>query len=174
MTHPGSARLGQPDGDSGTRTDDMERTGDMEMARLRIGLGAAGAILGLAGVWFFVTGVPTAQWPGVFIWLGAVVIAHDAVIAPAAVLVGLALFAVLPGRLRKPMRMAALAFASVTLIRVPLLMTRRAASHGGSLGVSLLRQRLTHITDDSESENGAQRALGDSGPDGSEAVASPT
>lgn len=55
---------------------------------------------------------------------GWVVVAHDAVIAPAAVLIGLAVFAVAPGRLRAPMRVAALAVATVTLIGVPLLMTR--------------------------------------------------
>lgn len=104
----------------------MRRPGGLrtETARLRIALGASGVVLGLAGVWFFVTGVPASQWPGVFTWLGGVVIAHDAVIAPAAVLVGMAVFAVLPGRLRKPMRVAALAAASVALIGIPLLMTR--------------------------------------------------
>jgi len=124
MKRPASARTGQPDGGSGTRTDDVDRPDDLDMACLRIVLGASGVILGLAGVWFFVTGVPTRQWPAVLIWLGGVVIAHDAVIAPAAVLAGLALFAVLPGRLHKPMRVAALAIASVALISVPLLMTR--------------------------------------------------
>jgi len=52
------------------------------------------------------------------------VVGHDAVIAPAAVLIGLAVFAVTPGRLRATMRVAALALATVTLIGVPLLMTR--------------------------------------------------
>ena len=102
----------------------MNRTDGVAMTRLRIGLGATGVLLGLVGVWAFVSGVPSSQWPGAFIWLGGVVVAHDAVIAPTAVLVGLALFAVVPARLRAPMRVAALAFASVVLIGVPLLMTR--------------------------------------------------
>jgi len=71
-----------------------------------------------------VTGVPTRQWLGVFNWLGGVVVAHDAVIAPGAVLIGLAVFAIVPRRLRAPTRVAALAVATVALIGVPLLMTR--------------------------------------------------
>ena len=47
------------------------------MTRLRVGLGSAGVVLGLVGVWCFVTGVPSRQWPGVFTWLGGVVVAHD-------------------------------------------------------------------------------------------------
>ena len=94
------------------------------MTRLRVGLGSAGVVLGLVGVWCFVTGVPTRQWPGVFTWLGGVVVAHDAVIAPAAVLIGLAVFAAVPRRSRPPMRVAALAAATVAVIGVPLLMTR--------------------------------------------------
>jgi hypothetical protein len=102
----------------------MYRPDGVAMTRLRIGLGAAGVLVGLVGVWTFVTGVPSGQWPGVFIWLGGVVVAHDALIAPAAVLVGLAVFAVVPRRLRPPMRAAALAVASVILIGLPVLMTR--------------------------------------------------
>lgn len=94
------------------------------MMRLRVGLGAAGVLLILVGLWSFVTGVPTRQWPGVVTWLGGVVVAHDAVIAPAAVLIGLAVFAFLPRRLRPPMRVAAVGVATVALIGVPLLMTR--------------------------------------------------
>ncbi len=109
-----------------SRTDGvgMGRTDGVAMGRLRIGLGAAGVLLGLVGVWTFVTGVPSRQWPGVFTWLAGVVVAHDAVIAPAAVLGGLAVFAVVPRRVRPPMRVAALAVASVALIGVPVMMTR--------------------------------------------------
>ena len=91
---------------------------------VRIGLGAAGVAIGLVGVYAFVTAVPIRQWLGVFTWLGGVVVAHDALIAPAAVVAGLTLFAFTPTRLRAPMRVAALAVASVALIGVPLLMTR--------------------------------------------------
>lgn len=56
--------------------------------------------------------------------LGAAGVAHDAVIAPVAVLLGLAVFAVAPRRLLAPMRVAALAVVSVVLIGLPLLMTR--------------------------------------------------
>lgn len=94
------------------------------MMRVRVGLGAVGVAIGLVGVWTFLTGVPSGQWLGVLIWLGGVVVAHDAVIAPAAVVVGLAVFAILPRRSRAPLRVAALAAASVALIGVPLLMTR--------------------------------------------------
>ena len=36
------------------------------MARIRIGLGAAGVAIGLVGVYAFVTAVPSRQWLGVF------------------------------------------------------------------------------------------------------------
>lgn len=94
------------------------------MTRIRVCLAAAGVAIGLVGLYAFVTGVPSRQWLGVVTWLGGVVVVHDAVIAPVAVLLGLALFAVTPRRLRAPMRVAALAAACVALIGVPLLMTR--------------------------------------------------
>jgi hypothetical protein len=94
------------------------------MMRLRIGLGAVGVAIGLLGLYFFVTAVPSRQWLGVVTWLGAGVVAHDAVIAPAAVLLGLAVFALVPHRSRAPMRVAALGAASLLLIGVPLLVTR--------------------------------------------------
>ena len=94
------------------------------VTRIRIGLGAAGVVIGLVGVYAFVTTVPGRQWLGVFFWLGGVVVAHDAAIAPVAVILGLSAFAFAPSRLRAPMRVAALAVASVALIGVPLLMTR--------------------------------------------------
>lgn len=102
----------------------MRRPHGVGMRRTRIGLGASGVVIGLVGVWAFVTGVPSRQWLGVFTWLGGVVVAHDAVIAPVAVMVGLGFFAVVPRRLRAPMRVLALGFATVVLIGVPLLMTR--------------------------------------------------
>lgn len=89
-----------------------------------MGLGVLGVSIGLVGVYVFVTGAPSRQWLGVFTWLGGVVVAHDALIAPAAVLAGLAVFAVVPHRWRAPMRVAALATVSVALIGIPLLMTR--------------------------------------------------
>lgn len=94
------------------------------MMRARIGLGAVGVAIGLVGAYAFVTGVPSGQWLRVFTLLGGVVVAHDVFIAPAAVLLGLAVFRVLPARLRPPARVSALAVASLMLIAVPLLMTR--------------------------------------------------
>jgi len=99
-------------------------TRSLGVTRVRIGVGAAGVAIGLVGAYTFVTGVPSRQWLGVFTWLGGVVVAHDALIAPAAVVAGLSLFAFTPPRLRAPMRVAALAVATVALIGVPLLMTR--------------------------------------------------
>ncbi|MEO8517789.1 MAG: hypothetical protein ABI438_01315 [Dermatophilaceae bacterium] len=96
----------------------------ISMGRTRIGLGALGVVLGLIGAYAFVTGVPGRQWLGVFTWLGGGVVAHDAVIAPAAALVGLVVLSRQPARFRAPMRVVALAVASVALIGVPLLMTR--------------------------------------------------
>lgn len=94
------------------------------MMHLRVALGAAGVAIGLVGVYAFATEVPLRQWLGVFTWLAGVVVAHDAVIAPLAVLVGLAVFAVFPRRLVPPLRIVALAAISVALIGIPLLMTR--------------------------------------------------
>jgi hypothetical protein len=94
------------------------------MKRARVGIGAAGVVIGLVGVYAFVTAVPSRQSLGVFTWLGGVVVAHDALLAPAAVVLGLSVVASAPRRLRAPARVVALAVASVVLIGVPLLMTR--------------------------------------------------
>jgi len=102
-------------------TIDMDGVG---MKRARVGIGAAGVVIGLVGVYAFVTAVPSRQWLGIFTWLGGTVVAHDVLLAPAAVVLGLSVFAFAPRRLRAPARVLALALASVALIGVPLLMTR--------------------------------------------------
>ncbi len=94
------------------------------MMRLQIGIGAAGVAMGLLGVYAFAVGVPGRDWSRVLTWLGGVVVAHDVLIAPTALLVGLVLFKILPYRWRPTMRVAALGVATVALIGVPLLMTR--------------------------------------------------
>ena len=94
------------------------------MMRLQIGIGAVGVAIGMVGVYAFAVGVPGRDWSRVFTWLGGVVVAHDLLIAPTALIVGFGVFKILLYRLRPTTRVAAVGVATVALIGVPLLMTR--------------------------------------------------
>lgn len=94
------------------------------MTRLRGAVGALGVVMAGVGFVLFVTGVPSRQWLEVVVWLGGGVAAHDAVVAPVAVLAGLVVLPLLPVRARPVARSAALALATVALLGLPLLATR--------------------------------------------------
>lgn len=94
------------------------------MSRGRVALAATGCAVGLAGVLFFLTGVPARQWAGVGVWLGGGVAAHDAVLAPLMAALGLVALRRLPIRWHPVVRTTALALATVAVIGLPLLATR--------------------------------------------------
>ena len=54
----------------------------------RLGLLGAGVALVGVGVVVGLTSVPQGQWPSVLLWLAGGVAVHDAVLAPAAVVLG--------------------------------------------------------------------------------------
>lgn len=93
------------------------------MTRLRWAVGALGVVMAGVGCILFLTGVPSRQWLEVAVWLAGGVAAHDAVVAPVAVLVGLVALPLLPLRARPVARSAALALATVALLGLPLLAT---------------------------------------------------
>jgi len=92
--------------------------------RARYALGAAGVALCLVGAWTFVTGVPARQWLGVGTWLAGGVVGHDALLAPAALVLGWLVLPRVAARWRPVLRTALLACATASLILLPLLATR--------------------------------------------------
>jgi hypothetical protein len=90
---------------------------------IRLALGAAGVALGVIGVYAFVTGVPVRQWLGVGVWLGGGVAVHDALLAPASVILGWVIVRRSPRRCRPALRISLLAVATIFVIALPLAMT---------------------------------------------------
>ena len=90
---------------------------------LRAGLVVVGVLGGLVGAYAFVTGVPVRQWLGVGSWLAGGVVVHDALIAPLAVVLGLLVTRKASPRIRRLLRTALLAGATVGVLLIPLLAT---------------------------------------------------
>lgn len=95
----------------------------MTMRATRLTLVGLGVVLGLVGVYAFVTAVDVSQWIGAGVWLAAGVAAHDALLAPAALMLGVVLLPRLPARFRGPARGVLLALAVGVMLSVPLLVT---------------------------------------------------
>jgi hypothetical protein len=90
---------------------------------VRMVLVAGGVGVGLVGVYAFVTSVPVRQWIGVGVWLGGGVAVHDALLAPASVVLGWLVVRRSPQRWRPALRTGLLAVATVLVIALPLAMT---------------------------------------------------
>jgi hypothetical protein len=90
---------------------------------VRVALGAAGVGLGLVGACAFITSVPARQWLGVGVWLGGGVAVHDALLAPASVVLGWLTVRRSPRRWRPLLRTSLLAVATVVVMALPLVMT---------------------------------------------------
>lgn len=93
------------------------------MRGVRVSIGAVGVALGLVGGYAFFSQVPANQWLGTTAWLAAGVVAHDALIAPGAVLVGFLVLPRVPPTARAPLRAALIGAAVLVVLTVPLMVT---------------------------------------------------
>jgi hypothetical protein len=90
------------------------------MRAVRLALGATGVVLVLVGVWHLLGRGP-ADLVATLVWLAGGVVAHDAVIAPVVVLLGVALLPRLPVWSRGPAVAGFVVLLTVTLAAVPVL-----------------------------------------------------
>jgi hypothetical protein len=90
------------------------------MRAVRLSLGATGVVLVLVGVWHLLGRGP-ADLVATVVWLAGGVVAHDAVIAPVVVLLGVALLPRLPAWSRGPAVAGFVVLLTVTLTAVPVL-----------------------------------------------------
>jgi hypothetical protein len=90
------------------------------MRALRFSLGGAGVVLALVGVWHLL-GNGFADLAATVAWLVGGVVAHDALIAPLVVLLGVGLLPRLPSWGRGPAVAGFVVLLTVTLTAVPVL-----------------------------------------------------
>jgi hypothetical protein len=90
------------------------------MRALRFSLGAVGVVLALVGVWHLL-GNGFADLAATVAWLVGGVVAHDALIAPLVVLLGVGLLPRLPSWGRGPVVAGFVVLLTVTLTAVPVL-----------------------------------------------------
>ena len=90
------------------------------MRALRFSLGAVGVVLALVGVWHLL-GNGFADLAATVAWLVGGVVAHDALIAPLVVLLGVGLLPRLPSWGRGPAVAGFVVLMTVTLTAVPVL-----------------------------------------------------
>jgi len=86
------------------------------VARLAL-LGAGVALVGV-GVVVGLTSVPQGQWPSVLLWLAGGVAVHDAVLAPAAVVLGALVLPRVPVGWRPALRAGALGAVVLAIVAV--------------------------------------------------------
>lgn len=89
--------------------------------RVRLGLGAAGVLLGLFGVFRILTQVPGADILALLVWLAAAVILHDGILSPIIVGVGVGLHRVVPSRARRFLAPALVVGGLMSVIALPLI-----------------------------------------------------
>ena len=100
---PGPADRRQPAGRAADQVGHPDGAGDVTGAlRLRVGLGAVGVAVMAYGVWSL-RSVDWADWPSLLLWLGGGVIAHDVLLAPVVVAIGVLAARRLPDTWRAPM-----------------------------------------------------------------------
>ncbi len=91
--------------------------GRLVLLAVGVGLVMVGAVVGL-------TSVPQRQWPSVLLWMAGGVAVHDAVLAPAAVLLGLAVLPRVPPPWRPALRAGALGAVVLTVLAVVVVVAR--------------------------------------------------
>jgi hypothetical protein len=87
----------------------------------RLVTGAVGTLLVAYGAWLLLSRQDLSQVRDVAVWLGAGVVLHDLVLAPAVLLVAAVAARVLPGAARGPAVAVLVVLGSVTLLAVPVL-----------------------------------------------------
>lgn len=89
--------------------------------RTRVVIGAAGVALGLYGLVLLLSRQDPGQWLEVALWLGAGVVAHDAVLS--ALVIGACLLGtrLLPEPWRAPATVALVVWGTLTVVAVPVL-----------------------------------------------------
>jgi hypothetical protein len=85
--------------------------GRLAILGVGVALMGVGAVVGL-------TSIPQRQWPGVVLWLAGGVAVHDVILAPTAVLLGLAVLPRVEPRWRAPLRAGALGAAVLAIFAV--------------------------------------------------------
>lgn len=93
----------------------------MTGVRARIIIGAIGTVLGAYGAWLALTRQDLGQLVEIGIWLVAGVIAHDALIAGAVLLVSLLGRRLLPQAAQAPATLALILWGAITLAVIPVL-----------------------------------------------------
>ncbi len=88
--------------------------------RLRAGLGVIGLAVMAYGAWSL-REVDWADWPSLLVWLGGGVVAHDFLLAPVVVAVGVLAAGRLPDSWRAPAVVGLVVWGTVTVMAVPVL-----------------------------------------------------
>lgn len=89
--------------------------------RLRIVVGAAGALLGLFGALRLVTQIPLGHLVVLAIWLIGAVVIHDGILSPLVVGIGWAISRSVPARARGSLQFALIVAGLVTVVAIPLI-----------------------------------------------------
>lgn len=93
----------------------------MSAARVvRVGVGAVGAAAVAYGLWLLV-GLGPGQLEAVLVWAVGGIVAHDGIIAPVVVVLGIAVAVRAPGWLRTPLLWSLVVLGPLTLLAVPVL-----------------------------------------------------
>lgn len=87
----------------------------------RFALGALGAMAAAWGAWKLITTENLSQIMSGGLWLGGGVVAHDAILAPAALVGAWLLSRLAPGWIRGPATAGAIVLGSLTVVAVPVL-----------------------------------------------------
>lgn len=85
--------------------------GRLALLGVGVALVGVGAVVGL-------TSIPQRQWPGIVLWMAGGVALHDAILAPAAVLLGLVVLPRVEPRWRPALRAGALGAAVLAIFAV--------------------------------------------------------
>ncbi|MDR7254682.1 membrane associated rhomboid family serine protease [Nocardioides sp. BE266] len=89
--------------------------------RTRAALGALGGVLALYGAWLVLSRQDPGQWLEIALWLGAGVLAHDAVISGIVIGLGLLGTRVLPDPWRAPAAVALVVWGGLSIASIPVL-----------------------------------------------------
>ena len=101
--------------------------------RARLAIGAVGVVVALYGALLFLARQDPGQWLEVGIWLGAGIVAHDAVVS--ALVIGLCAVGarLLPAAWRAPATIALVVWGTLTIATIPMLTRAGARADNATL-----------------------------------------